>query len=138
MSEATARQGVLDLVAEADAAFAAGDADRYAELFAEDGRVMLQHRPEPIQGRRAITEFWQAFFAAFDTSDWHQQVELLQLAEDFATLVTTYRERLRDRATGDRELIRGRIVYWLRQGTRGRWRISLIVNSQSHLPEPIP
>lgn len=35
-------------LAEADAAFAAGDADRFAAAFDSDARLFLLHNPEPI------------------------------------------------------------------------------------------
>jgi len=49
---------VTDLLREADAAFAAGDADRYAALFAEDAQLLLLHG-QPVKGRAAIRDRWR-------------------------------------------------------------------------------
>ena len=60
---------VRALIAEADAAFAAGDAERWAACFTDDARVFLLHR-EPLVGREAIRDFWDSAFARLDTSAW--------------------------------------------------------------------
>lgn len=132
-----AQQAVTDLLREADSAFAAGDADGWAALFDEDGRVYLLHR-EPLEGRAAIHEFWQASFARLDTSDWRPVTELVEVHGDHAYAFRTYTERLRHRDSGSRTLVRGRLVYFLRRNAAGAWRIRLIMNSHSHPMEPIP
>lgn len=129
--------GIRALIAEADATFAAGDADRYAALFTEDAIVVILHS-EPALGRTAIRERWTAAFARLDTSAWEPRVELIEIAGDLAHAYTTYTERLLERATGARTLVRGRLVYWLRREERGPWRIRLLMNSHSHPMEPIP
>lgn len=136
MSE-TPDAAVRALIAEADAAFATGDADRWAECFAADGRNLLLHREE-LAGREAIREHWRASFPRFDTSAWEPLVDTVDVHGDDAYAYTTYTERLLERATGERTLVRGRLVWFLRRMPGEGWRIRLLMNSHSHPMEPIP
>jgi len=136
MSSSPAHQAVNDLLSEGDAAFAAGDADRWAACFEEDGRMLLLHR-EALEGRAAIHEFWKASSARLDTSDWNPATDLLEVHDDHAYAFRTYTERLRNREDGSRTLVRGRLVYFLRRQVTGDWRVRLLMNSHSHPMEPI-
>jgi len=136
MTDAAARDEVLGLVQEANAAFAAGDATRFAALFADDARLYLLHR-EPAEGRDAIEARWRSGFKRFDTSAWEPRTELVEITGDQASVFATYTERLLSREDGSRTLVRGRLVYWLRREADGRWRIALLMNSHSHPMEPI-
>ena len=136
MTDAAARDEVLGLVQEANAAFAAGDATRFAALFADDARLYLLHR-EPAEGRDAIEARWRSGFERFDTSAWEPRTELVEITGDQASVFATYTERLLSREDGSRTLVRGRLVYWLRREADGRWRIALLMNSHSHPMEPI-
>lgn len=137
MSEAAAQQAIIDLIAEADAAFAAGDADRYADLFTDDGAFLLLHR-EPAVGPDAIRARLTESFARFDTSAWSPSVVFVETNGDLAHAFTTYTERLLERGTGAWTLVRGRLAWFLRRGPDARWRIRLLMNSHSHPVEPIP
>jgi uncharacterized protein (TIGR02246 family) len=130
------RDAVTDLLREGDSAFAAGDADRWAELFEEDGRMFLLHRT-PLEGRAAIREFWRGSSARLDTSDWNPDTDLVEIHGDHAYAHRTYLERLRNREDGTRTLVRGRLVYFLRRDPAGAWRFRLLMNSHSHPMEPI-
>ena len=136
MISSPAYQAVNDLLHEADAAFAAGDAERWAACFDEDGRMFLLHR-EALEGRAAIEEFWRASSARLDTSDWNPATDLLDVNGDRAYAFRTYTERLLNREDGARTLVRGRLVYFLRREAAGAWRIRLLMNSHSHPAEPI-
>jgi uncharacterized protein (TIGR02246 family) len=136
MISSPAHEAVDDLLHEADAAFAAGDAGRWAACFEEDGRVFLLHR-EPLEGRDAIYEFWQPSFARLDTSDWNPATDVMEMHGDHAYAFRTYTERLLNREDGSRTLVRGRLVYFLRRDPVGAWRIRLLMNSHSHPMEPI-
>lgn len=125
------------LITRADAAFAAGDADRYAALFAEDGIVLVLHSP-PAEGREAIRSRWTDALARLDTSAWEPSVEFVEVQGDLAHAYTTYTERLVERATGTRILVRGRLAWFLRREADEGWRIRLLMNSHSHPMEPIP
>ncbi len=128
-------RAVAELLSEADAAFAAGDADRWAACFEEDGRVWLLHRPA-LEGRAAIREYWQMMSERVDTSDWNPVTELVELREDHAVAFRTYTERLRRIEDGSRTLVRGRLAVLMRRNSDG-WRIRLLMNSHSHPMEPI-
>ncbi len=130
------RDAVTDLLREGDSAFAAGDADHWAELFEEDGRVLLLHRM-PLEGRTAIRDFWRASSARLDTSDWNPVTDLVEIHGDHVYAYRTYLERLRNREDGTRTLVRGRLVYFLRRDLAGAWRIRLLMNSHSHPMEPL-
>lgn len=129
--------GVDDLLAAFHAAFAAGDADLFADLFADDGGAYLLYR-EPLIGRAAIRDLWRGFFARHDTSAWEPRTELIERHGDRAYVFSTYTEHLRDREGGSRQLIRGRLVHFLRRDADGQWRIGLLMNSHSHPMEPLP
>ena len=136
MSGSPAHQAVNDLLHEADAAFAAGNADRWAACFEEDGRIFLLHR-EALEGRAAIHEFWRASSVRLDTSDWNTATDVLEVHGDHAYAFRTYTERLLNREDGNRTLVRGRLAYFLRCDASGAWRIRLLMNSHSHPTEPI-
>ena len=133
----TADRAVRQLIAEADGAFPAGDADRWAACFTDDARVFLLHR-DPLVGRREIFEFWEASSARFDTSAWEPEIDTIARHGDHAYAFTRYTERLLDRQDGTRTLVRGRLIYWMRREDPGDWRIHLLMNSHSHPMEPIP
>ena len=127
---------VRELIAAADAAFAAGDADRWADLFAPDGRNLPLHREE-LAGREVIRQHWRGSFPRFDTSAWEPTVDTIEIHGDDAYAYTTYTERLLERATGQRTLVRGRLIWFLRRLPDEGWRIRLLMNSHSHPMEPI-
>jgi uncharacterized protein (TIGR02246 family) len=118
------------------AAFAAGDADRFAALFTEDARLCLLHR-ETVEGRDAIRGYWASAFARLDTSAWQPLVEQVDVHGDRAYAFGTYTERLLSREDGSRTLVRGRLVHFLRRDRDGAWRVALLVNSHSHPMEPL-
>lgn len=136
MTSAAAERAVADLLAEADAAFAAGDADRWAACFEEDGRVWLLHL-EALEGRTAIREYWQMMSERLDTSDWNPLTELVEVEGDHAVAFRTYTERVRRREDGSRTLVRGRLAVLMRRSVDRPWRIRLLMNSHSHPMEPI-
>jgi uncharacterized protein (TIGR02246 family) len=135
VTRAVAERAVADLLSEADAAFAAGDAERWAACFEEDGRVWLLHRPA-LEGRAAIREYWQTMSDRVDTSDWNPSTELVELQGDHAFAFRTYTERLRRLEDGSRTLVRGRLALLMRCRADG-WRIRVLMNSHEHPMEPI-
>jgi len=135
MSREGARDDVAELLRESDAAFAAGDADAWADCFSEDGRMLLLHR-DPLDGPTAIREAWRGFFTQHDTSAWEPATDIVDVHGNDAYVFRTYTERLLSRADGARTLVRGRLVYFLRNDGAG-WRIRLLMNSHSQPMEPI-
>ena len=131
-----ADSAVNDLLLESDAAFAAGDAERWAACFEEDGRMFMLHR-EALEGRAAIHDFWHASSARLDTSDWTPATDVVEVHGEHAYAFRTYTERLLSREDGSRTLVRGRLAYFLRRDATGAWRIRLLMNSHSHPMEPI-
>ena len=128
---------VSDLMRDFDAAFVAGDADAFAALFSDDGRMLLLHR-DPIAGRAAIAERWQVFFGRHDTSAWDARTELVEVHGDRAYVLRTYEETLVPRGEGARVLVRGRLVGFLRHEAGGAWRIAMLMNSHSRPMEELP
>jgi uncharacterized protein (TIGR02246 family) len=118
-------------------AFAAGDADALAACFAEGAQMHLLHS-EPAMGRDAIRARWKAGFERVDTSDWTPITQLTEMRDDRAFAFSTYTERLLDRPSGERTLVRGRAVHWMAREADGAWRITFLMNSHSHPMEPIP
>lgn len=135
MTRALAERAVADLLSEADAAFAAGDADRWAACFEEDGRVWLLHL-QALEGRAAIRAHWQMMSERVDTSDWNPVTEFVQLQGDHAVAFRTYTERLRKLEDGSRTLVRGRLAVLMRRKADG-WRIRVLMNSHAYPMEPI-
>ena len=136
MSGNVAETDVAELLDAWHAAFADGDADRFAAFFAEDATLYLLHR-EPIEGRDAIRDYWASGFARLDTSAWEPRTEVVDVHGDHAYAFGTYTERLVSREDGTRTLVRGRLVHFLRRETDGPWRVTLLVNSHSHPMEPL-
>ena len=132
-AEATA---VMALLGEFHTAFAAGDAARLAGHFTEDGQLYLLHS-EAALGRDAIRERFGTGFDRFDTSAWAPDTQLTELRGDRAIAFSTYTERLLDRQSGARTLVRGRLVHWMARDLDGTWRIMLLMNSHAYPMEPI-
>jgi uncharacterized protein (TIGR02246 family) len=128
---------VRAVIAEADAAFASGDARRYSALFSPDAHLYMLYQ-EPAIGRDAIHERWDGMFERLDTSAWEPVTELVEVHGTHASVFATYTERLLDRRDGTRTLIRGRLAYWLRRSRSASWEITLLMYSHSHRPEPLP
>ncbi len=130
------RHGVDERLAAFHAAFAAGDAKRFADCFDEGGRMYLLHR-DPLEGRSAIREHWEGAFAKYDTSAWQPVTELVEMRDDHAYAFGTYTERLLSREDGSRQLVRGRLIHFLRCDDDAWW-ITLAMNSHSRPIEPLP
>jgi uncharacterized protein (TIGR02246 family) len=129
--------GIEALFAEHDAAFAAGDADRFARTFCEDGRMLLVHS-ETLRGHLAIAEPFRRAFETFDTSSWLARTEVLDLAGDHAWAVRSYTETLVPRDGGPRRQVVGRLVSCLRREPDGRWRIAVQMNNHTRPIEELP
>jgi ketosteroid isomerase-like protein len=127
--------GATALLDRFHAAFAAGDVGRCTTLFADDAKLCLLYR-EALDGRDAIRAWFEESFERVDTSAWEPRTELLEVHDDAAYAYGTYTERLRTRADDSRQLVRGRLVFFLRRSPEG-WRIRLLMNSHSHRMEPI-
>lgn len=119
---------VRTLLREMDAAFAGGDADAFANLFAEDGQLLLLHR-DAMVGRQAIRTFWGDFFGRFDTSAWRTEHGLVETFGPRAHAFSTYTETLVPRQGGQSQLVVGRLVFFLRHLPSPGWRIALLMNS---------
>ena len=115
-----------------DAAFAAGDAEALAARFAVDARLLLLHA-EAIEGRDAIRAHWTRLFGQWETGAWRTEPLALDVHGDRAYAIATYTETLvpRDPSLGQRRLVRGRLVRFLRRDDDGRWLVTLALNSHS-------
>ena len=137
MTSSPAEQAVSAVIEAFHAGFAAGDADRCADLFTADGRLYLLYR-DALEDRESIRVYFRESFERLDTSAWEPRTELLDVHADGAAAFITYTERLRDRRDGSRQLVRGRLVLLLAGPSDGEgWRIRLLMNSHSHRMEPI-
>ena len=123
---------VRDALEAFDRAFAAGDADALAAQFSDDAQLLLQHA-DAIEGREAIHAHWRRLFERWDTSAWRTEPVVVDVHGAQAYTVATYSETLvpRDPAQVQRQLVRGRLVRFLRREGDGRWRVSLALNSHT-------
>ena len=128
---------IADLLEEHDAAFAAGDAIRFASTFDPDGEMLLVHSPT-LRGREAIVAQFSRGFERDDTSAWLATTDRVELHGDSAYLVRSYTETLVPRAGGPRLAVVGRLVTFLRRGPDGAWRISMQMNNHSRPIEEMP
>ena len=129
---------VRTLLREMDAAFAGGDAEAFAGLFAEDGQVFLLHR-DAMVGRQAIRSSWGGFFERFDTSAWRTEHGLVETYGPHAHAFSTYTETLVPRQ-GDApsRLVVGRLVFFLRHLPPQGWHIALLMNSHVRPVQELP
>jgi uncharacterized protein (TIGR02246 family) len=132
----TLEDDVHGALARWDASFAAGEAEQLAEMFAEDAQLLLLYT-QPIMGRSAIRQRWAAFFARYDTSAWDVSYDVVTGRDDLAVSLGIYTETLLERATGQRTIMRGRVVYIWRRDQDGAWHITRALNSHSRPPEPL-
>jgi uncharacterized protein (TIGR02246 family) len=121
---------IAALFAEHDAAFAEGDAERFARVFSEDGRMLLVHS-ETLRGRAAIAAQFGRGFAKHDTSAWIAETELLDVIDGHACAIRSYTETLVPRDGGPRQAVVGRLVSILRREVDGRWRIAVQMNNHT-------
>jgi uncharacterized protein (TIGR02246 family) len=117
-------------------AFAAGDADALAELFAPDAQLLLLYGAAVV-GRLAIREVWAGAFARNDTSAWQTERQIVDVHGDRAYALTTYTETLVPRAGGPPELVAGRLVQFLRRDADGHWLVTLALNSHVRPQRPV-
>jgi uncharacterized protein (TIGR02246 family) len=119
-----------------DQAFAAGDADALADLFADDGLLLLLNR-EPLQGRTAIRDHWAPFFTKMGTRErGRRSIGWVEAEGIGPTPLSIYSETLVHRAgTEPSRVVRGRVVYFLHRDPDGAWRITLAMNSHSRPTE---
>ena len=133
----TPTEAIRDALAAFDRAFAAGDADGLADLFAEDGLLLLLYR-EPLEGRAAIRDNWARFFADWDPGAWRAEHRVVEADGDRGHALSVYSETLRHRAGIEpSRVVRGRVAYFLRRDPDGAWLITLAMNSHSKPIETI-
>lgn len=118
-----------------DRTFAAGDGAALAELFTDDGRMLLLYR-EPLEGRAAIREYNERVFAEWDPGAWRTTPDIVEVHGDRAYALTIYSETLVHRA-GEKPslLVNGRLVHFLRRDPDATWRVAVVMNSHSRRVE---
>jgi uncharacterized protein (TIGR02246 family) len=124
------RTEVLAALDRFDRAFAAGDADALADLFAPDASLLLLYR-EPLVGREAVQDEWRRAFAAFDPGAWRTQRVIVDVHGDRAHTLSTYTETLVSRQGKPSQSISGRVVLFLRRRAADEWEVTLALNSHS-------
>jgi len=122
-------QGLAELLAAYDAAFAADRADDVAELFTDDARLQWPEA-EDIVGREAIREAFTDFVDEFHTVSWQPSYQVAEVCGDRAFLLGRFVERREVRATGGIEHVPGRLVLACRREADGTWRISHAMTSR--------
>jgi uncharacterized protein (TIGR02246 family) len=120
-----------------DRAFAAGDAEAYASLFAEDGQMLLLYA-DPLVGREEVRTAAGAIFAAWNTTAWRTQRMLIETCGETAWALSTYTETQVHREDGHRQVIHGRLLQVLRREAGGGWRFTIAMNSHSRRVEELP
>ena len=121
--------GVRETLDAFDRAFAAGDARAVAAQFAEDAKALLHHSA-PVVGPAAVEALWTPFFAAWDTSHWTTERQIVDVHGDRAYTLSTYAETLHHRAGAQpSRSVAGRYVAFLRRAADGTWRLTLLMNS---------
>jgi uncharacterized protein (TIGR02246 family) len=128
---------IAALFAEHDDAFAAGDADRFAGTFCEDGRMLLVHA-ETLRGHEQIAAQFRTAFATHDTSSWLADTDLLDVTGGHACAVRSYTETLVPYDGGPRRAVVGRLISILRREADGRWRIEVQMNNHTRPIEELP
>jgi uncharacterized protein (TIGR02246 family) len=108
--------------------FAAGDVDRFLELFADDARVLLHEQPA-LLGLPAISESFVELFAGVDTSAFAIELDVVDVSGDRAYVLASFTETLviRDGPTVD---VDGRIVIYWRRDPDG-WRVIRVLTSRA-------
>jgi uncharacterized protein (TIGR02246 family) len=135
--ETPAIEAVLAALADFDRAFAAGDAEALADMYAEDGLMLLLYS-EPMEGRPAILEHWTRFFGAWDTTAWRTEHPIVEVHGDHAFTLSTYTEKLVHRGDEPSRLVAGRLVRFLRRDRGGSWRVATLMNSHTRPVEEVP
>ena len=113
-----------------DRAFASGDADALAELFAVDASLLLLYG-DAIEGREAIRGQWTRLFAAYDPGEWRAERRIVDVHGDRAYALSVYSERLVHRENGSARIVHGRLIHFLRRDPDGTWRVSVAMNSHT-------
>ncbi len=119
-----------------DRSFVSGDAAALTDCFAEDARLLLQHRAE-IVGRAAIRDHWTRLFATYDTSAWQSEIQLLDAHPETATVMALYSETLVHRSGAENQVVHGRLAFFL-QRMSDDWLVVLVMNAHDRPVELVP
>jgi uncharacterized protein (TIGR02246 family) len=99
--------------------FAAGDAEPFVGLFAEDVRVLLHEHPALV-GRAHIGQMFIELFTTVDTAGFEVDHDIVDFHDD-ACVLATFRETLRPKDSAPR--IRRRCAAGVLLAERGRWHL---------------
>ncbi|MDP8957842.1 MAG: SgcJ/EcaC family oxidoreductase [Actinomycetota bacterium] len=111
-------------------AFAAGDAEVFVALFADDARVLL-HEQSVLVGRAAIGQTFSELFATVDTATFEVDYDIVDVHGDRAYVLATFRETLRPKDGAPAIEVDGRLVcFWHRQ-EGGTWRVTRVLTGRA-------
>lgn len=111
-------------------AFAAGDAKAFVGLFAEDARALMHEQPALV-GRDGIGQMFTELFAMVDTAGFEVDYDIVDLHDDRAYVLATFRETLRPKDGASAIDVDGRIVcFWHREGD-GTWKVTRLLTGRA-------
>ena len=111
-------------------AFAAGDAKAFVELFAEDARA-LQHEQPALVGRAAIGHMFTELFAMVDTAGFEVDYDIVDLHDDRAYVLATFRETLRPKDGPSAIEVDGRLVCFWHREEDGTWKVTRLLTGRA-------
>lgn len=127
----TDREAIAAIEDRIRAAYAAGDAERVAAQYTEDGMLLGPEHPA-LAGREAIAEAYRGFFATHH-GELENEIEEIEVAGDWAFV----RGRIRLRVVGKEEgaepvRLQGKYLAIARRDTDGLWRFARDAYSFDH------
>lgn len=111
-------------------AFAAGDAEVFVHLFADDAQVLLHEQPAVV-GRAAIGKMFTELFATVDTSGFEIDYDILDVHADRAYVLAAFRETLRPKQGSPSIEVDGRLVCIWHRGEVGTWLVTRVLTGRA-------
>jgi uncharacterized protein (TIGR02246 family) len=111
-------------------AFAAGDAEVFVGLFADDARVLLHEQPALV-GRAAIGQMFTELFAMIDTGGFEIDYDIVEVHQDRAYVLATFHETLRPKDAAPAIEVDGRLVCFWHRHEDGTWRVTRVLTGRA-------
>lgn len=126
-------EAIRAIMKEATAAHRAGDAQRWAALFASDAVVMPANQAS-LEGQEAVARMGQEMFQTFTSTAQVEPVEL-EVAGDWAFARTKLTGTLAPKAGGTPVQLDGKEIAIFRRQADGTWKVARLIGN-SNRPAP--
>ena len=126
---ASDREAIGAILEEVGAAHRAGDAERWAALFASDAILMTENGPSAV-GRESMTRMARDVFRTFTSTAKIEPVEL-EVGGDWAFARTSVSGTFTPKAGGAPIQLDGKEIVIFRRQSDGTWKIARLIGNSN-------